>query len=196
MLETFDVRLPMPEVLLHLRKVFDFRRMPWGDAGALEDWSNDSIVWLIENKFPELDVEVLQTQALKVRLWLRANKSEFYKCVPVHTVDGDVIKGETKEELALCGTSSVFEALFTRYDELFPSGIQDSPFVADYQIAYMTTQCATERIGRNMTLTMPPEHSSLSDDHFKQLVWISYNGPPVHQVNFSKCVSVWVKEKH
>ena len=91
MLETFDVRLPMPEVLLHLRKVFDFRRMPWGDAGALEDWSNDSIVWLIENKFPELDVEVLQTQALKVRLWLRANKSEFYKCVPVHTVDGDVI---------------------------------------------------------------------------------------------------------
>ena len=30
-LDKFDVRLPVPEVLLHLRTIFDFRRMPWGD---------------------------------------------------------------------------------------------------------------------------------------------------------------------
>ena len=28
MLDTFDERLPVPEVLLHLRNIFDFRRMP------------------------------------------------------------------------------------------------------------------------------------------------------------------------
>jgi len=36
MLEKFDVRLPMPEVLVHLREMFDFRRMPWGDDEALD----------------------------------------------------------------------------------------------------------------------------------------------------------------
>ena len=56
MLESFDVRLPMPEVLVHLRTVFDFRRMPLSDHNSLECWSNDDIRWLVENKLPELDV--------------------------------------------------------------------------------------------------------------------------------------------
>ena len=43
MLETFDERLPMPEVLLHLRTIYDFRRMPWQNSNALEVWATDSI---------------------------------------------------------------------------------------------------------------------------------------------------------
>ena len=79
MLKTFDQRLPMPEVLIHLREVYDFRRMPWHDGTALEAWSNDSMAWLVAHKFPELDVETLKSQALKVRMWLRENLDSFYQ---------------------------------------------------------------------------------------------------------------------
>ena len=49
-----------------------------------------------------------------------------------------------------------------------------------------------------MTLIKPPERTSLGDENFKMLVWIPwpYNCPPIHQVDFSKYVDVWVKEKH
>ena len=91
---------------------------------------------------------------------------------------------------------TIADLLFTRSDTLFASGIQDYLHVADYNISYIITQCATERIGRNMTLTKPPERTSLGDENFKMLVWISYNCPPIHQVDFSKYVDVWLKEKH
>lgn len=196
MLESFDVRLPMPEVLGHLRTVFDFRRMPLSDHNALECWSNDSIRWLVENKLPELDVEVVQNEALKVRMWLADCQRKFMVQVPVYDENGDRVKGRTKEELALCGDNSIFNVLFTQYDTLFPSGIKSYLYSADYNIAYLVTQCATERIGRNMTLTKPPERSSLGDDAFKELVWISYNCPPIHEVDFSEYVRVWEEEKH
>lgn len=195
-LETFDTRLPMPPVLLHLRKIFDFRRMPWEDSSALESWSNESIVWLVEHKLKDVDTVVLQNEALKVRLWLRGCVEEFKTNVPMHDEHGDVVKGQQKEELALCGDGSIFNVLFTQYDTLFPSGIQSYLYAADYNIAYLVTQCATERIGRNMTLTKPPERSALGDENFKMSVWVSYNGPPIHEVDFSKYVKLWEEEKH
>ena len=67
-LETFDTRLPMPPVLYHLRKIFEFRRMPWEDSSGLESWSNESIVWLVDHKLKDVDTVVLQNEALKVRL--------------------------------------------------------------------------------------------------------------------------------
>ena len=118
------------------------------------------------------------------------------RCASLYNSDGDAIKNQFKKQLALCGEGSIFEALFTRSDTLFASGIQDYLHVADYNISYITTQCATERIGRNMTLIKPPERTSLGDENFKMLVWISYNCPPIHQVDFSKYVDVWAKEKH
>ena len=109
---------------------------------------------------------------------------------------GDPIKGEHKKELTLCGEGSIFDALFTGHGSLFPSGIQSYLYAADYNITYLITQCATERIGRNMTLSKPPERSSLSDENFKMSVWVSYNGPPIHEVDFMKYVDVWEREKH
>ena len=85
---------------------------------------------------------------------------------------------------------------FSFSQRLFPSGIQSYLYAADYNIAYMVTQCATERIGRNMTLTKTPERSSMSDEHFKMLVWISYNCPPIHEANFEDYVAMWEADKH
>ena len=47
-----------------------------------------------------------------------------------------------------------------------------------------------------MTLTKPPERSDLGDENFKMSVWVSYNGPPIHEVDFSKYVKLWEEEKH
>jgi hypothetical protein len=196
MLEKFDERLPMPQVLIHLREMFDFRRMPWGDVGALTKWSDADIKWIVEEKFPDMDVFIVQSEALKVRLWLNENQEKFKISVPVHNADGDIIKGQHKQELALCGEGSIFNELFTRYDALFPSGIKQYLGVADYNIAFMVTQCATERIGRNMTECKPASRCSIADDNFKKIVWISYNCPPIHEKDFSKYVDMWIKEKH
>ena len=154
------------------------------------------MAWLVAHKFPELGVQTLQPQALKVRMWLRGGLGSFYQDVQAYNSGGDAIKTQSKGQLALCGQGSIFEALFTRSDTLFPSGIQDYLHIADYNISYTTTQCAAERIGRNMALTKPPERSPLGDENFKMLAWTPYNCPPIHQVDFSKCVGVWVGEKH
>ena len=195
-LRHFDTRLPVPPVLLHLRSACDFRRMPWHDNSQLLSWSDDSVRWLVENKFPELDVAIVQAEALKVRLWLREHKDQFYVDAPVHDDHGDPIKNQTKKVLAICGIGSINHTLFTRYNELFPSGIQSYLVIADYGISFMFSSCSTERIGRNMTLTKPPERSSLLDDNFKKLVWLSYNSPPIHQVDFTKYVRIWEGGKH
>lgn len=196
MLDGFDGRLPMPEVLLYLREVLDFRRMPWGDLDALNSWSHNSIKWIVGNKFPEFDATLVQSQALKVRLWLDEHRQEFLIDAPVYNDFGDLVKDQFKNELALCGEGSIYQKLFTKHAMLFPSGIQQYLCICDYSIAFIVTQCATERIGRNMTLTKPPERQSLGDENFKKLVWVSYNGPPIHEVDFSKYLPMWEREKH
>ena len=97
--------------------------MPWHDNSQLLSWSDDSVRWLVENKFPELDVAIVQAEALKVRLWLREHKDQFYVDAPVHDDHGDPIKNQTKKVLAICGIGSINHTLFTRYNELFPSGM-------------------------------------------------------------------------
>ena len=70
-LQRFHQRLSMPPVLIHLRANFDYKRMPWSDNDKLLTWSDDSVKWLVDHKFPHLDVAVVQTEAMKMRLWLR-----------------------------------------------------------------------------------------------------------------------------
>ena len=71
--------------------------------------SDDSITWLVDKKFPELDVVVVRNEALKVRMWLKDHLDRFYIDVPMHNQHGDVIKGQSKKELALCGDGSIFK---------------------------------------------------------------------------------------
>jgi len=195
-LERFHQRLPMPLVLIHLRAIFDYRRMPWCDNDKLLTWSDDSVKWLVDHKFPHLDVAVVQAEAMKVRLWLREAREQFRVAVKVHDNDGNVVKGQTKQVLAMTGEGGIYHALFTQYNDLFPSGIRSYLEALDYNIAFIFSSCSTERIGRNMTLTKPPERGSLGDDNFKMLVWISYNSPPVHEINFEKYLKIWTAEKH
>ena len=67
-LKKFDERLPMPQVLIHLREMFDFRRMPCGDVDALTTWSDADTKWIAEEKFLDMDVFIVQSEASKVRL--------------------------------------------------------------------------------------------------------------------------------
>ena len=51
-------------------------------------------------------------------------------------------------------------------------------------VGYITTQCATELIGRNMTLTKPLERTSLGDENFKILP----TNPPSGFQQVRRCV--------
>ena len=47
-----------------------------------------------------------------------------------------------------------------------------------------------------MTLTKTPERSSLLDENFKKLVSLSYNSPPIHEVDFTRYLKLWESGKH
>ena len=59
---------------------------------------------------------------------------KFHVDVPVHNSDGDVIKGQSKRQLALCGhgDGSIYNEMFTNYGSLFPSGITEYLDINDY----------------------------------------------------------------
>ena len=73
--------------------------------------------------------------------------------------------------------------------------IQVPKNIADYMIAYCFNQSHTERAGKNMTSTKTPDRASLGDTSFKQLVWLSFNAPPIYQINFRPFVERWIKDQ-
>ena len=197
LLDGFESRLPVPSVMVALREIFDYRRMPLNDKSNLESWSDKAIDELVPDEFPELDVAVVKDEALRVRFWLADNKARFLEDVTVLDRDGNEVKTQegqvvTKQQLKICGEGSIMKALFTE-QHLFPAGVQSYLHVADYMISYETKQSHTERAGRNMNLTKSPDRASLGDDNFKTLVWLSFNAPPPPQVDFAPFVSKWLK---
>jgi hypothetical protein len=202
MLEQLDSRLPVPVIATQLRKIYDFRRMPFtGDPKVLEEWSNAEIDAVVKDKFAQLDTMIVKDQALKVRLWLREHHDSFLCEVPMYNSDGDAMVGPgkkpiLKKELKICGSDSIMETLFTKYDTLFPSGINQYLEIVDYMISYKVHQSDTERVGRDMALTKTRDRASMSGDNFKCLVWLSFNAPPIHQIDFMPIVEQWIKEGH
>jgi len=63
-------------------------------------------------------------------------------------------------------------------------------------ISYIYNQSCTERAGRNMDATKSPDRRSLGDIAFTDLVWLSFNAPPTHQVNFRPIVLAWQASNH
>ena len=54
-----------------------------------------------------------------------------------------------------------------------------------------------KRAGRNMVSTKSPDRRLFGDDAFAILVWLSYNAPPTHQVDFRPIVLAWLRDgKH
>jgi hypothetical protein len=49
---------------------------------------------------------------------------------------------------------------------------------------------------RAISLTKTPERSSLLDENFKKLVSLSYNSPPIHEVDFTRYLKLWESGKH
>lgn len=194
--------LPVPTVMLQLRAIFDYRRMPLGqgaqDDSELQTWSNQEIDSLVESHFSDLDADIVKNQALQVRVWLRSNQHKHIEQVEVLDEGGDtVLHPSTKKpvlqtRIKVCGEGSVMEALFKDGSTLFPAGLQSYLHIADYMIAFMFNQSCTERAGRNMVLTKSPSRRSLGDDAFAALVWLSFNAPPTHQVDFRAIVLKWI----
>ena len=200
LLNEFENKLPLPPIMAQLRTIFDFRRMPFHEPSQLNGWSNSDIAAVVSEKFPHLDAELVSNQALQVRHWVLQQRSNFMVDVPAYDNDGDPLKAGkkvvTKKQLNISGPGSIMETLFSSADTLFPNGIHGYLEVADYMISYMVAQSDTERVGRNMTLTKSANRSSLGDVSFPQLVWLSFNAPPIHQVDFMKLVDIWIKEGH
>jgi hypothetical protein len=197
----------VPEVLLQLREIFDYRRMPFGESvqehAELESWSDKETNSLVESHFPDLDADIVKNQALQVRLWLRSNQGKYTEQVSVLDDNGDTLlepstnKPVLQTQIKICGDGSVMEALFTKSQTLFPAGLQSYLHIADYMIAFMFNQSCTERAGRNMVSTKSPDRRSLGDDAFAILVWLSYNAPPTQQVDFRPIVLEWLRDgKH
>ena len=86
--------------------------------------------------------------------------------------------------------------LFDHSYKLFPGGLQSYFHIADYMITYMFNQSCTERAGKNMNATKSPERRSLGDVAFQYLVWLSFNAPPTHQIDFRAMVFHWQENKH
>ena len=205
LIDQFATKLPVPTIMTQLRMVFDFRRMPLNDTPSdnskLLAWSDGQIDAMVESHFSDLDASYVKDQALQVRLWVRENQSDYMESVEVLGEDGDTLidpstkKPVLKQRLKICGPGSIMETLFTRHDTLFPCSIQSYLYIADYMIAYCFNQSHTERAGKNMTSTKTPDRASLGDISFKQLVWLSFNAPPIYQINFRPFVERWIKDQ-
>ena len=215
-LSNFDQKLPVPTVWLKLRQVFDYRLMPLGDGEGeherLLTWSDGALAWLVEQKFPHLDVQEVQAGAMRVQHYVKQKcevEGMFHVRVPVLDESGDPVmepqpegaSGPAKKvpvtasRIGVAGEGSVLQQLFTKRGTI-GAGIRGYLEIADYMIAYKFNQSDTERAGRNMTLTKTPNRHSLTDENFSMLVWLSFNAPLIHQVDFRKFVQRWELEKH
>ena len=109
LLRHLPTRLPIPEVVTHLSHITDFRLMPLEPTAeahtALETWSNDSIEWLVANVLDHLNADVLRTEALRVRFFVREHQKEWMLEHDVHGEDGKKVGTELR--LTLVGETSI-----------------------------------------------------------------------------------------
>ena len=89
--------------------------------------------------------------------------------------------------------SAVYENLFT--GNVLEPALPPRSFltVLDYSIAYRFTQCDTERLGRVMNLTKTAARSTLGDINFPASVYVTYNSPPIGEINFKRLVQRFKK---
>lgn len=85
----------------------------------------------------------------------------------------------------------VYETFFTEHVLQGPIPPQQYLEVLDYSIAFRFTQCDTERLGRCMNLMKPCSRASLGDKHFAMSVFVAYNAPELHDIDFNRLVRCW-----
>ena len=146
------------------------------------------IEWLVREKFPELDAQVLKNQALVARMFVKTNKDRF-----THFVDeNDHSKGKA---LKLTGEGSIFVELFSRSNVC----LQPIPLflhAADYMISFMWQSCNAERAGSHIDRTKTLERSGILDDLFDSLMFCTFNMPNIHEIDFEALTREWESEGH
>jgi len=171
-----------------LGSMFDFRDMPL-EAAAHEklvvhgDAAADKVC---EVYFPELDAERVKNQMLAVKLYVRENIEQFMFRVD----ENDPTKGSA---MRICGKGSVMEALFTR-KSIGSNPIPDFLHIADYMISFMWQSCCGERAGSHINAVKTKGRTLLGDDTFNDAIWLTYNLPPLHLVDYGRFVRAWKKE--
>ena len=180
LLSNFNARLPMPEIILRLKGVFDFNLMelPNSSTGAfekLQTHGDADIDWLVLNFFPMLDAQTLKNQALKVRLWVKENYARFYDKDEADPTWRQRRRRAhvPKPHIRISGPDSIMEALFAT-PGVVGMHIEQYLHLADYMIALDIKTADVERVGSHMQLVKTKLRTSLHDSTFAALVFLSF----------------------
>ena len=95
--------------------------------------------------------------------------------------------------MRICGKGSVMEALFTR-KSIGLNPIPDFLHIADYMISFMWQSCCGERAGSHINAVKTKGRTLLGDDTFNDCIWLTYNLPPLHLVDYDRFVKAWKKD--
>jgi hypothetical protein len=191
LLSGFDSRIQDPGIAHLLGSMFDFRDMPLEESPAAHeklvvhgDAAADEVCKVY---FPELEAECVKNQMLAVKLYVRENIEQFMFRVD----EKDPTKGSA---MRICGKGSVMEALFTRKSIGWSNPIPDFLHIADYMISFMWQSCCGERAGSHINAVKTKGRTLLGDDTFNDAIWLTYNLPPLHLVDYGRFVRAWKKE--
>ena len=189
LLENLEARLPIPPVVFKFRDCLDFRRMVQcvqkeGEDDPILTWGDSSLKYIVNHKLPHLDVDLVLAQATAVRVYVREHREQWM----VDMLDENKTVVGKKLDL-----SAVYETLFT--ENVLQPALPPRSFltVLDYSIAYRFTQCDTERLGRVMNLTKTAARSTLGDINFSASVYVTYNSPPIGEIDFKRLVKRFQK---
>jgi hypothetical protein len=135
----------IPEVVMHLVKITDFRLMPLESMPeahtALEMWGDESIDWLVANVLTHLDAGQLQDEALRVRLFVRKHKQQWMLEHSLVGEDGKVMGSEVR--LTLTGEESIAHTLFTEPERISGGIPHQFLEVLDFMISFRFNQSDT-----------------------------------------------------
>ena len=192
LLQNCERRLSIPPVVYKFRDCFDFRRMVTqcvpkaGEDDPILSWGDASLRYIVEHKLPHLDADLVFAQAAAVRVYVLEHRDQYM----VDVVDENKTVVGKKLDLA-----AVYENLFT--ENVLEPALPPRSYltVLDYSIAYRFTQCDTERLGRVMNLTKTAARSTLGDVNFPASVYVTYNSPPIGEINFQRLVKRF-QQKH
>lgn len=68
--------------------------------------------------------------------------------------------------------------------------------LADYMIAYDVKSADVERVGSHMQLIKTKLRTTLADQTFKSLVFLSFNLPHLHEIDVDALVEAWKSAGH
>ena len=190
LLQNSEARLPVPPVVYQFRDCLDYRRMVQcvqkeGEDDPVLTWGDSALQYIMKHKLPFLDIELVLSQATAVRIYVKEHRDQWM----VDMLDeNDEVVGKKLD------LSAVYECLFT--ENVLEPALPPRSFLTllDYSIAYRFTQCDTERLGRVMNLTKTAARSTLGDVNFPASVYVTYNSPPIGEINFKRLVQRFKKE--